>query len=136
MKSSVLLLLYLMVIALPLGLSWALGWPPRPFHQELASGLGMLGFSIILVEFVLSGRFRTVSSGTGMDVTMRIHQLMARTALVFAALHPLLYQGTFSGGQRPWDVTRQLTITTEFPALTSGIAAYLLPVSFQKHSVE
>lgn len=126
MKRSHLILIYLVVVLLPLGLSWSLGWPPRPLHQELASGLGMLGFSIILVEFVLSGRFKSFSSGTGMDVTMRIHQLMARTALGFALLHPLLYQGTSSGGQRPWDVTRQLSITTEIPALASGIVAYLL----------
>lgn len=126
MKRSHLILLYLVVVLMPLGLSWSLGWPPRPLHQELASGLGMLGFSIILVEFVLSGRFKSVSSGPGMDVTMQIHQLMARTAVAFAVLHPLLYRGTPSGEPRPWDVTRQLTITTDFPVLASGIAAYLL----------
>jgi hypothetical protein len=59
------------------------GGPPRPFHQELASGLGILAFSMILVEFVLSGRFKSVSNGIGMDVTMRFHQVMARTALIF-----------------------------------------------------
>lgn len=126
MNRSHLLLLYLLVLVAPLGLSWSLGWPARPFHQELATGLGMMSFSIILVEFVLSGRFKSVSSGTGMDVTMRIHQWMARTALAFAVLHPLLYRGTASGGQRPWDITRQLTLTTDFSALASGIAAYLL----------
>lgn len=126
MKRLLLLSAYLAVLLLPVGLSWSLGWPPRPIHQEIASGLGMLAFSIILVEFVLSGRFKGISSRTGMDVTMRIHQVMARTALVFAVLHPLFYQGTLSGGQRPWDVTRQTTITTDFPALASGIAAYLL----------
>ncbi len=130
MKTSFLILLYLVALLLPLGLSWSLGWPPRTFHQELASGLGMLGFSIILVEFVLSGRFKSVSSGAGMDVTMRIHQLMARITLVFAVLHPLFYQGTPSGGQRPWDVTRQLTITTDFPTLASGIVALLLLIPF------
>ncbi len=130
MKRSHLFLLYLVVLLLPLGLSWSLGWPPRPFHQELASGLGMLAYSIILVEFVLSGRFRSISSGTGMDVTMRVHQMMARTALVFAVLHPLLYQGTNPGGPRQWDPTRQLTVTTEFLPLASGIAAYLLLFAF------
>ena len=126
MNSTHLVFLYLFVLLLPLGLSWSLGFPPRSFHQEIASGLGILGFSIILVEFVLSGRFKSISSGTGMDVTMRIHQVMARTALIFAVLHPLFYQGTLSGGQRPWDVTRQLTITTDFPVLASGVLAYML----------
>lgn len=81
---------------------------------------------MILMEFVLSGRFKKISTGIGMDVTMRVHQMMARTALIFAMLHPFLYRGTASGGQRPWDPTRQLTITTDFYDLSSGITAFLL----------
>ncbi len=126
MKWPYLALIYVLLILAPLGFSWSLGWPTRSFHQELASGLGMLAFSIILVEFLLSGRFRFISSGLGMDVTMRAHQLMARTALGFALIHPLLYQGTPSGGRRPWDETNQLTISTDFSVLVSGIGAYLL----------
>ena len=126
MKPLLLIIAYLAAVTLPLVLSWLLGGPPRPFRQELASGLGILAFSMILMEFVLSGRFKSISNGIGMDVTMRFHQIMARTALVFALLHPFLYQGTPSGGQRPWDPTRQLTITTDFSALSTGIAAYLL----------
>jgi predicted ferric reductase len=126
MKPFFLIVAYLLAVTLPLILSWLTGAPPRPFHQELASGLGILAFSMVLMEFVLSGRFKSISNGVGMDVTMRFHQVMARTALGFALLHPFLYQGTPSGGQRPWDPTRQLTITTDFSALSTGIAAYLL----------
>jgi predicted ferric reductase len=126
MKAILLILVYLAAVTSPLVLSWLLGGAPRLFHQELASGLGILAFSMVLMEFVLSGRFKTISHGIGMDVTMRFHQIMARTAVVFALLHPFLYQGTPSGGQRPWDPTRQLTITTDFSSLSTGIAAYLL----------
>ncbi len=126
MKKIILLAAYLFVIALPLVLSWAFGGPPRSFFEELATALGILAFSIFLVEFVLSGRFKSIANALGMDVTMRFHQLMARTALVFALLHPFLYQGTPSGGPRPWDATGQLTITTDFSHLASGIAAFLL----------
>ncbi|QSP93900.1 ferric reductase-like transmembrane domain-containing protein [Marinobacter salinisoli] len=126
MKPLLLIVAYLVAVTLPLAVSAWVGGPPRAFHQELASGLGILAFSMILIEFVLSGRSKTISRGIGMDVTMRFHQLMARTALVFALLHPFLYLGTPSGGQRPWDPTRALTITTDFSALSTGIAAYLL----------
>jgi predicted ferric reductase len=126
MKPLLLIFAYLAAVTFPLVLSWLFGGPPRTFHQELASGLGILAFSMILMEFVLSGRFKSISNGVGMDVTMRFHQMMARTALVFALLHPFLYQGTPSAGERPWDPTRQLTITTDFSALSTGIAAYLL----------
>ncbi|MCX2723277.1 ferredoxin reductase family protein [Roseibium salinum] len=118
--------LYLVAVTLPLILAAIFGGPPRPFHQELASGLGILAFAIVLAEFVLSGRFKSVANRIGMDVTMRFHQLMARTALLFALVHPFLYQGSPSGGQRPWDPSRQLTLTTDLSALATGIAAYLL----------
>ena len=126
MKPPILIICYIAVVTLPLALSWLVGGPPRAFHQELASGLGILAFAMILMEFVLSGRFKTISNDIGMDVTMRFHQMMARIALGFAVLHPFLYLSTPSGGQRPWDTTRQLTITTDISDLSTGIAAYLL----------
>lgn len=126
MKPLFLILAYLGVVALPLVLSWLTGGPSRPVHQELASGLGILAFSMILAEFVLSGRLRKISHGVGMDVTMRFHQVMARTALIFALLHPFLYRATPSGGRRPWDPTGQLTLTTDFSDMSSGIAAFLI----------
>ncbi|WP_146348043.1 ferredoxin reductase family protein [Phaeobacter marinintestinus] len=126
MKQLSLIVVYLFAVLLPLVLSWLFGGPPRPVHQELASGLGILAFAMILMEFVLSGRFKSVSNGIGMDLTMRFHQVMARTALVFAMVHPFLYQGTPAGGHRPWDLTRQLTITTDLTYLSTGIAAFLL----------
>lgn len=126
MKPLFLIMAYLVAVTFPLILSWLVGGPPRAFHQELASGLGIMAFAVVLMEFVLSGRFKSISTGVGMDVTMRFHQIMARTALGFALLHPFLYQGAPSGGQRPWDPMRQLVITTDFSALSTGIAAYLL----------
>ncbi|MBZ0334600.1 ferric reductase-like transmembrane domain-containing protein [Marinobacter sp. AL4B] len=126
MKAFFLIIVYLVAVTFPLILSALVGGQPRHFHQELASGLGILAFSMVLMEFILSGRFKAISNGVGMDVTMRLHQMMARTALVFALVHPLLYQGTPSGGPRPWDPTRELTLTTDFSALASGIAAFLL----------
>lgn len=129
-KPRFLIIAYLAIVLAPLIVSWIVGGPPRSFLQELASGLGILAFSIILVEFVLSGRFKNISTGVGMDQTMRFHQMMARTALLFALLHPFLYSGSPEGGTRPWDPTRQLTITTDFTALSSGVAAFVLLPTF------
>ncbi|WP_433988771.1 Dihydroorotate dehydrogenase B (NAD(+)), electron transfer subunit (plasmid) [Pseudoseohaeicola sp. NH-UV-7] len=126
MKPFFLIGFYAISVTLPLILSWAVGGAPRPFRQELASGLGILAFSIILTEFVLSGRFKSISKGIGMDVTMRFHQMMARTALAFALLHPFLYAGSPAGGVRPWDSMRRMTLTTDFSDLVTGIAAFLL----------
>lgn len=127
MKPIPLIALYISATLLPMVLAWASDRPPRSFFDELASGAGLLAFSIILVEFVLSGRFRSISRQVGMDVTMRFHQLLARTALALAILHPFLYRGQFDY-QRPWDSTRALTLTTDLGALTTGLLGWgLLP---------
>ncbi|MDF2371244.1 MAG: ferredoxin reductase family protein [Rhizobiaceae bacterium] len=129
LKPFVLAVFYILVVMLPLAVAWTGAYPPRSFWNELATGAGLLAFAIILIEFILSGRFRSVSGRTGMDVTMRFHQLLARTALALALIHPFLYRGLF-GYQRPWDVTRQLTLTTDFTALTTGLVTWILLPAF------
>lgn len=121
--------LYLAIVSLPLVLAWCLGMEPRSFRNEIASGLGLLAFAMILSEFVLSGRFRVISSEVGLDITIRFHQLAARIALTFALLHPFIYQW-LPGPPRPWDPTRNLTLTADFSALWSGIAAFVLLPAF------
>jgi predicted ferric reductase len=134
MSPPLLLALYLGVTLLPLGLAVAGGRPPRPVLDELASGLGMLAFAVILVEFVLSGRFRTVSARLGMDRTMRLHQLLARSALAFALVHPFLYTLPYDR-PLPFDPTRQLTLTVDIAALGSGMAAFVLLPAFVVFSI-
>jgi predicted ferric reductase len=128
-RALVLVILYLCVTLLPLALAWAGARPPRPLWDELASGAGMLAYAVILVEFLLSGRFRSISAHIGMDVTMRIHQLFARTALLLALVHPFLYRGSFSP-PLPWDATGQETLTGDLGALATGIIAWVLLPGF------
>jgi predicted ferric reductase len=94
----------------------------------------MLAFAIILVEFVLSGRFRQISRQIGMDVTMRIHQLVARTAVVLALAHPFLYRSPLNY-QYPWDPTRQLTLTYDLSSIVTGILAWTLLPTFVLMSI-
>ena len=83
-------LLYLAFLAFPLVLA-LLDEEKSAFWREIASAAGALGFTIILSEFVLSGRFTLVSGRIGLDAIMRLHQLTARVAFVLIVLHPLLY---------------------------------------------
>ena len=91
MHAPILLLLYLGLTLAPLLLAHSLSLPSRSFWDELATAMGFTALAILLVEFVLSGRFRIISSGIGMDVTMRFHQLLARTAAALIFAHPLFY---------------------------------------------
>lgn len=83
--------LYVALGLLPLVLAAAQGLPARSVWRELSSGLVMVGFAMMLVQFLLSGRFRKVSGRVGIDLTMRFHQLAAWSILVFVLVHPFLY---------------------------------------------
>lgn len=109
----------------PLGFAYAEGMAPRPFQDELSSALAMVGFAMLLMEFVLSGRFRTVSGGIGIDLTMRFHQLIARSLAVFILIHPFLYTTPLKHAL-PWDTSRQLTLGLDAASITTGVIAWLL----------
>ena len=135
MHLAILLPLYLAIAIAPLALSWLQKLPPRPFWDEVASGLAMTAFAILLVEFVLSGRFRAISARIGMDVTMRFHQLMARTVLVFILIHPFLYRSPFLNLPFPWDTTRQLTLGLDSGSLATGALALVALPGFVLMSI-
>lgn len=83
--------LYVVVALSPLLLALLAGKPARNFWRELSAGLAMLGFAMLMLEFVLSGRFGRLSGRVGIDVTMRVHQLAALGILLFLLVHPFLY---------------------------------------------
>lgn len=134
MHSVILLPAYLAITVAPLVLAWMQDLPRRPVLDDLSSGLAMAAFAILLVEFVLSGRFRTISGRIGMDVTMRFHQLVARTALAFVLLHPFLYRTPF-GPPLPWDVTGQSALDLDIRALASGMLAWVVLPGFVAISI-
>ncbi|MFO7757196.1 MAG: hypothetical protein R6V26_01750, partial [Roseovarius sp.] len=104
MPVAILIPLYLIVALLPLALGWAQGLPPRAFPDEVASAAGLVVLAMILAEFFLLGRFRSITRRAGSDVIMRAHQLLARAALVLAVLHPFLYVAPMTPPP-VWDVT-------------------------------
>lgn len=120
-----LIVAYVGIALAPLGLAYAQGLSPRSFWDELSSGLALVGFSMLLIEFVLSGRFKTVSGGIGIDLTMRFHQLVARTLTVFILVHPFLYT-TPIAGRRPWDSGGSLTLGLDAGTLITGLLAWIL----------
>ena len=117
--------IYLAIVLLPLLLAWLQGLSPRSPWDELATGLGMLALSMILVEFALLGRFRSVTARAGSDVVMRSHQLLARVALVFVVLHPFLYVTAYAPAP-VWDSTRATAVSYTWWSLWPGIVAWLL----------
>jgi predicted ferric reductase len=85
------LLVYLAIVITPLGIALHLSLPQRPLFDQLSSGLAMIGFNIILLEFVTNGRIKVLSRLLGVDWILQIHQLFARTAVIFLIIHPFIY---------------------------------------------
>lgn len=82
---------YVVLVLLPVALGWLLVGPARPWQDEFATVLALAGFSALLLEFLLSGRFRLISGRIGIDRTMRWHQAFARVLTLALLLHPFLY---------------------------------------------
>lgn len=116
---------YAAIALIPLTLAVLQGGPPRSFWRELSSGLVMVGFAAMTLQFLLSGRFRHISGSVGIDRTMRFHQLAAWSVLAFIVLHPILYAvPRLSAG--PSSAFRALSGMFTSPGLRTGVAAWLL----------
>lgn len=121
----ILFLFYVAISLLPLGLAWSQGLPPRSISNEVASGAGLLAMSVLLAEFVLLGRYRLVARRAGTDIVMRMHQLLARAALLLAVIHPFFYAGRRYDAPS-WDVSRLTAVNYDFTAIWPGIVAWIL----------
>jgi predicted ferric reductase len=120
-----LLALYVALALLPLLLAALHDAPSRRLLHEASSGAAMVGFAMLLVQFVLSGRYEALSGRFGIDLTMRFHQLAARTLLVLLVLHPLLI-ALAAQGPDPARVLGMLQRLFQAPPMRSGVIAWWL----------
>lgn len=122
-------LLYAGLLLLPVGLSFltpeARTLASRPVLNDLASGLAMVGFAAVLMEFFLLGRIRPMSTVLGSDFLMQAHQLFARTAGLFILLHPFFYS-VLGMAPKAYDPTFALSTSLTGASFFSGILGMLL----------
>ncbi len=84
--------LYSVILAAPLAIAWASGINPLDSWGEATSATGLVGATMLMLQFVTSGRYEALSGRVGIDVTMAFHKWAARILLVVVILHPLLFQ--------------------------------------------
>lgn len=120
-----LMVVYIGLVLAPIGIAYAQDFPPRNWQDELSSALALVAFAGLLVEFMLSGRFRLISGRIGIDTTMRFHQLMARSFAVFILVHPFFYITPTMNHPLPWDETGQYTLGLTAASFVTGIIAWL-----------
>lgn len=123
-----LFLIYSLVALTPLGLAWIQDLPRRPLLDEFSSALAAVGFAMLLMEFVVSGRFEGVSGRLGIDRAIRFHKMTGRLLTVFLFVHPYLYTLP-SRRTLPWDSSGQFTLGLAGPPFAAGMLAWIaLPV--------
>jgi predicted ferric reductase len=121
----VILTAYALLVALPVALGWWLIGPARPWLDEASSAIAMMATAALLLEFLLSGRFRVISAGIGMDRSLRWHQIFAQILTLAALLHPLFYLSPSGAAfERPDDAGAVLGL--DAASLISGALAWLL----------
>ncbi len=99
------------------------------FWREFSTGAGLVAFALLAMQFVLSGRLRTLSGRVGIDLTMRWHQLAARSLGVLVVLHPLLYAASsrLAPGLQPLTTAmHRLVALLTLRAYASGVAGWLI----------
>jgi predicted ferric reductase len=124
---ALVLVLYLALALAPVAIAAALPLEPRPFWDEVASALGLSALSIMCLEFLLSGRYRTVSGRIGIDLTMRFHQLVAHALVGFMLIHPFVYSTPMGHGV-PWDTGHRMRLGLDTWSIATGSIAWGLLV--------
>ena len=125
LPGPVLAILYVAALLLPLLLALMSGRGPQGPWQEAASGLGFVAAVALMLQFVTSGRFESLSGRIGIDTTMAFHKWVARTLAVIVVIHPLLYvmpQLATDPGRALWRFGHLLTS----PRYLTGVVALVL----------
>jgi len=83
--------LALLAVALgPMLLAYLGPGQPRDFWVEVGVGLGFLGLSLLLLQFVLIGRYRQVAESFGLDSMLQFHKQLGLIALLLILAHPVV----------------------------------------------
>ncbi|MQA66035.1 MAG: hypothetical protein GEU76_09065 [Alphaproteobacteria bacterium] len=116
---------YLVLVLAPLALAWASAPDGGGIAAEIGSAAAFAGYAMLLAQFTLTGRFRVIGARIGIDVVLRLHQLLARALTVLLVLHPFLY-GLPRIVADPLAYLAGVVRMFTTPAFASGVAAWIL----------
>jgi predicted ferric reductase len=67
---------------------------PRTFWIEVGVGLGFVGLGVLVLQFLLTGRFRRVAPSFGFDSMLHFHRHIGIVALILVLGHPVVLIAT------------------------------------------
>lgn len=83
--------IYLILIIAPLLVLLIGPIPPgRGFWREFSVGMGFVGLSMMGLQFLLTGRFKHITSPYGIDVVYHFHRQISLIGFALILLHPVL----------------------------------------------
>ncbi len=129
------LAVYIGLALLPLAVVFVGDLPvARGFWIELGVGLGFVGLSMMGLQFVLTGRFRGLASGFGLDNMLQFHRQAGLVATGFVIAHPVILIGANPAYTRFFDprvnAPRAVALITVTVALVALVATTLWRKSF------
>jgi predicted ferric reductase len=139
MKKLNLSLAMVVLIALPV-IFWAAtltpGLPWAVYLHEMGKLLGLIGFVLLLFQYVLSSKIKWVERGIGLDVLFRMHSKVGLIAVIFITAHPALFfiSEKLQGYEAPMSILKVLGVITLLLLLLAACAALLygvLPVKYE-----
>jgi predicted ferric reductase len=82
---------YLVAVIAPLAIAVLVDSPPgRGFWTELSAGLGFAGLSMLMLQFVITSRFRRVAAPFGIDIVLQFHRQVSFVAATLLLAHVLI----------------------------------------------
>ena len=94
---------------------------PRPFLNEVGVGLGFVGMGLLALQFVITGRFRSIAPIFGGDVVLQFHRQIGIVAVVVVLAHPAVLIASEPDFLEFFDprvnILRALALTAVVPAL-------------------
>lgn len=128
LSGTALVILYVALTAGPVLSASMIGGMHAPtVLPVLARAAGIAALAMLLMQFLTSGRFETISGRIGLDRTMGFHRLAALAALVMVAAHVLLF--LFRGSEPSLDrALARLVAYLTAPGLRTGVVATALAI--------
>lgn len=85
------IIVYILLLSAPLLILFISDRPEgREFWREFSVALGFIGLAVLLLQFVLTARFKTIKAPYGADIVYHFHRQISLVSLVLILAHPLL----------------------------------------------
>jgi predicted ferric reductase len=118
------IILYACVASLAAALAFALGDPGQNAAYEVGRSFALIGFMILVLQFVLASRIKWIERTFGLDIVIRFHRHIAVFAGTLLLLHPVL----LAAGGQGWPLLLGLDLPWYILAGKAALAVLLVHI--------